>query len=701
MGYSRVVVYVHNSVVYKLRDDLMSKNYSSIWIQIGLPGKKQILVCHTYREWQELQRENLNNNSSSSIDDQLQRWLLFLDQWERALNSGMEVIVCGDINLNHLDWGLPRVLQSSQTKKLMPLIEELFEKILPYGVVQCVTAATRFMTGQPQTGLDHFYTNCPEKLSSINAVFWGGSDHKMIFGTRHSKLLNRSPRYIKKRSFKNFNADAFLSDISKLYWWDIYKCEDVDTAVQLFTQKFTKVLDSHAPVKVFQSRCNYAPWISLSTKELIRQRNEAQSHTAITNHPADWETYRSFRNQVTYRLRVEKTNWQNKKLREGSNNPSSQWQHVLSWLNWKSVVSPTQLFHQGKIINKPADIANCLNEFFISKVVSIRANIPPQVEDPLLQLKRSMKDRQSEFSLKCVHPDTVEKILSSLKNSKSFGLDNIDTFSIKLAAPYIIPTLTHLVNISIVSKKFPLAWKKSKVVPLHKKGDPLSPKNFRPVSILPVVSKILEKAIHIQIIDYMESNKLINPNHHGFRGGHSTTTGLIQMYDSWIEALNNGQYSAACFLDLSAAFDVVDHNLLLEKLKLYGFSGSTIEWMSSYLLNRSQAVYVDGFLSNNLSINSGVPQGSILGPLMYIIFTNELPELLHPHDPPTGNLFNTDCQSCGSVCCYADDSTFSVFSEDSQDICRALSEKYQIISEFMSNNKLKLNSDKTHVMVIR
>ena len=153
------------------------------------------------------------------------------------------------------------------------------------------------------------------------------------------------------------------------------------------------------------------------------------------------------------------------------------------------------------------------------------------------------------------------------------------------------------------------------------------------MSILPVVSKILEKAIHIQIIDYMESNKLINPNHHGFRGGHSTTTGLIQMYDSWIEALNNGQYSAACFLDLSAAFDVVDHNLLLEKLKLYGFSGSTIEWMSSYLLNRSQAVYVDGFLSNNLSMNSGVPQGSILGPLMYIIFTNELPELLHPHDP--------------------------------------------------------------------
>ena len=276
LGYSRVVVYVHNSVVYKIREDLMSNNYSSIWVQIGLPGKKQILVCHTYREWQVLQKDNVMN-SSNSVDDQLQRWLLFLDQWEKALNSGMEVIVCGDINLNHLDWGLPHSQQSSQTKKLRPLIEELFQKILPLGVVQCVTVATRFMIGQPQTGLDHFYTTCSEKLSPVNAVFWGGPDHKMIFGTRHSKLLNKNPRYVKKRSFKTFNPDAFLEDISKLYWWDIYQCDNVDTAVHLFTQRFSEVLDKHAPMKIFQFRRNYAPWISLATRDLMKQRNEAQA----------------------------------------------------------------------------------------------------------------------------------------------------------------------------------------------------------------------------------------------------------------------------------------------------------------------------------------------------------------------------------------------------------------------------------------
>ena len=190
LAYSRVVVYIHNSVVFKLRNDLMSSEYSSVWVQIGLPGKKQILVCHTYREWQELCLEN-RGMSSCSVPDQLGRWLNFLDQWEKALDSGMEVIVCGDMNLNHLDWCLPSFQQSSQTRKLVPLIEQLFQKIISQGVVQCVTVATRFMIGHPPTGIDHFYSNHPEKLTPVNTIFWGGSDHKMIFATRQSKSIKR------------------------------------------------------------------------------------------------------------------------------------------------------------------------------------------------------------------------------------------------------------------------------------------------------------------------------------------------------------------------------------------------------------------------------------------------------------------------------------------------------------------------------
>ena len=198
----------------------------------------------------------------------------------------------------------------------------------------------------------------------------------------------------------------------------------------------------------------------------------------------------------------------------------------------------------------------------------------------------------------------------------------------------------------------------------------------------------------------MNTNHLLHPNHHGFRAGHSTTTGLIQMYDAWVEALDRDQYTGACFLDLSAAFDIVDHPLLLEKLKLYGFSDTALPWFDSYLSGRAQAVYIESFLSKTLPVPTGVPQGSILGPLFYIIFTNELPELIHDHTAPNDKIFNVKCPDCGNICCYADDSTSSFSSTSTEIISTRITEQYRVISDFMSNNKLKLNGDKAHLMLL-
>ena len=297
--------------------------------------------------------------------------------------------------------------------------------------------------------------------------------------------------------------------------------------------------------------------------------------------------------------------------------------------------------------------------------------------------------------------DTVEHILNNLRNSKSAGLDMVDTAILKCSASYILPALTHIINLSIEKECFPTEWKTAKVIPLLKKGDPLNPQNYRPVAILPVISKILEKVVFCQIVQYMEENKLLHPNHHGFRSGHSTETCLIQLYDRWVAALEEKSLTGVCMLDLSAAFDVVDHPLLLQKLEIYGFGRSSLNWLKSYLHDRLQTVYIEGKQSQLLTVSSGVPQGSILGPLLYIIFTNELPELIHEHlaldnqDP-----FNMDCASCGSLCCYADDSTFSCASPSLNNLSTNLSEKYKHVANFMGSNKLKLNGDKTHIMLL-
>ena len=169
-------------------------------------------------------------------------------------------------------------------------------------------------------------------------------------------------------------------------------------------------------------------------------------------------------------------------------------------------------------------------------------------------------------------------------------MDYIDTGTIKLVAEEVLPAITHIINLSITQGTFPSIWKQAKVVPLLKKGDPLSAKNYRPVALLPIFSKILEKAVFMQIVEYLDKNNLLHPNHHGSRSGYSTASALIQMYDQWTQEVDDGKMVGVMMVDLNAAFDMVDHPLLLDKLRLFGLEDEVIQWVESYLTGRSQSV---------------------------------------------------------------------------------------------------------------
>ena len=253
--------------------------------------------------------------------------------------------------------------------------------------------------------------------------------------------------------------------------------------------------------------------------------------------------------------------------------------------------------------------------------------------------------------------------------------------TIKLVSREILPALTHIINLSISSRRFPSAWKNVKIIPLHKKEDKLNPKNYRPVAIVPILSKILERVIFNQMIDYFEENCLLNSNHHAYRAHHNTTTALIQMYDGWLESIEAGNIVGACLLDLSAAFDVVEQSLLLSKLKLYGFDDGALSWVQSYLEFRSQCVSAEGCLSKLLPVDTGVPQGSILGPLLYTIFTNELPTILDK---------NVDSE----MCYYADDTTVSCMAKTEKDLTATLTQQFKMVTDFMTDNGLKVNGEK-------
>ena len=227
----------------------------------------------------------------------------------------------------------------------------------------------------------------------------------------------------------------------------------------------------------------------------------------------------------------------------------------------------------------------------------------------------------------------------------------------KLARKAIVPAVCHIINLSITTNRFPTKWKLAKVVPFYRgRESKLDPKNYRPVAILPILSKVLERAMFQQLVTYMDMHNFFNPNHHAYRSFHSTTTAMLQMYTTWLDALEKGDMAGVCMIDMSAAFDVVDTKLLLQKLELYGLDRNALQWVWSYLTYRSQAMYIEGSLSSFLPLEVGVPQGSILGPIFFTIFTNELPEVVHDEDCPLRMvegraLFNTQCLECGGVCC--------------------------------------------------
>ena len=534
----RVVVYTHKDIVAKLRPDLMCDKYSSIWLEVGLPKHKKFLVCQTYREWQYTNQKD--DKTSSSIPEQLTRWLLFLDQWERALDTDMEVHCLGDMNLNHCNWTETNLSRSNQSHKLRDLISVLFTRIMTTrGVSQHITGPTRHFPGQVSSGLDPYFTNRPDKLSQVQKHSCGGSDHMMITGTRSSRSFRSSPRYIRKRSYKEFDPQVFLSAVQTISWLDLYLCEDVEKAVEIFTKNITDILDIMAPMKTFQVRANYAPFLSKETRDLMKARDELHKLASETKTKEDWNSYKKIRNLINNRLKYEESFWKKSRLESCGDNPGKIWKNVKGILGWQSSGSPSKLFYKGVLRTKAQDIADSQNEFFIEKVDKIRAELSPPVSDPLFKLKSLMVGRKCSFSMSMVEPDQVDSIIANLSNTSAFGFDQIDTFILKLARPEVVPAITHILNLSINEKKFPTTWKKSKIIPLHKKDDPLDPKNYRPVAIVPIISKILERAIFNQIGSYLDSNNLLHPNHHAYRPGHNTTTALIQMHD------------------MSAAFDIV------------------------------------------------------------------------------------------------------------------------------------------------
>ena len=288
-----------------------------------------------------------------------------------------------------------------------------------------------------------------------------------------------------------------------------------------------------------------------------------------------------------------------------------------------------------------------------------------------------------EFTFEPIKEDFVLRQLQQLKTNKAIGLDNISARLLKDSATVISASLTRLFNLSLETRIFPFLWKSGKVTALFKKGDRCDANNYRPITVLPTISKILEKAVHIQLYAYLKNNEIITSKQFGFRPKLSTGTALAHFTDNILQNMDAGSFVGAVFLDLSKAFDTVDHHLLLRKLMNIGLTSSTTQWFRSYLTNRSQITSVGDALSSATKMPVGVPQGSLLGPLLFLIYVNDLP----------------DCHLASDIILYADDTVVYYSSKSVSDLEHHINADLRTVSEWFSRNLLTLNISKCKFVI--
>jgi hypothetical protein len=295
-----------------------------------------------------------------------------------------------------------------------------------------------------------------------------------------------------------------------------------------------------------------------------------------------------------------------------------------------------------------------------------------------------MENKNLKFALKTVSEKQVSKVMRSLKKKKSKGEDGLSQDVIMMGERVLITPITHIINTSIVTGTFPNHWKKAVVIPILKKGDATDKNNYRPVSILNATSKILEKVVCNQITNHMEKNNLLPNNQHGFRAKRSTMTALTSMQKDWVKNSEEGLITGVLIWDLSAAFDTVNTELLCEKLKIYGCNPITCSWFQSFLNGRTQQVKIGTKLSSHLSLTSGVPQGGILSPMVFTIYSADLQYWVIK-----AKIFN-----------YADDTSSSCSDKEAGMVIKDLETDARLILSFMASNGLMANTKKTVFMML-